>query len=226
MPASAPAIGRRPARAGLLRLYLLALEIQERATSSHYPYSKLEAELKQGIVLDGFQEVFLQLSEACQRLGLRHPGAQALCPSQAHPLDPGGPGDQLEFTRLKQHYPKTLLTPMKFLRRNLASINELLASAEELQNPACPPTSLPPLARPASLPLLTLLRQHLTPNSMVFRHALRLSLGLVVGYGILQAFSLDKGYWILLTVLFVCQPATAPPGAGWCSGCSVPSPAS
>jgi uncharacterized membrane protein (TIGR01666 family) len=42
---------------------------------------------------------------------------------------------------------------------------------------------------------------------MVFRHALRLSLGLVVGYGILQAFHLDKGYWILLTVLFVCQPS-------------------
>ena len=96
---------------------------------------------------------------------------------------------------------------MKFLRRNLASINQLLQSAEELQNPAAPPTSLPPLARPVALPLLALLRQHLTPNSMVFRHALRLSLGLVVGYGILQAFSLDKGYWILLTVLFVCQPS-------------------
>ncbi|RWT08445.1 FUSC family protein, partial [Aeromonas caviae] len=116
-------------------------------------------------------------------------------------------GDQLEFTHLKQHYPKTLLTPMKFLRRNLASINQLLQSAEELQNPAAPPTSLPPLARPVALPLLALLRQHLTPNSMVFRHALRLSLGLVVGYGILQAFHLDKGFWILLTVLFVCQPS-------------------
>ena len=196
-----------PELAGLLRLYLLALEMHERATSSHYPYSQLEAELKQGLVIDGFQEVLLQLAEACQQLGYailvhspyRHPkrirwALEAL-------------GDQLEFTHLKQHYPKSLLTPMKFLRRNLASINQLLTSAEELQNPSATQGSLPPLARPPHIPLLTQLRQHLSLDSMVFRHALRLSLGLVVGYGILQAFHLDKGYWILLTVLFVCQPS-------------------
>ncbi|MCS3460046.1 YccS family putative transporter [Aeromonas sp. BIGb0445] len=196
-----------PELTGLLRLYLLALEMHERATSSHYPYSQLEAELKQGLVIDGFQEVLLQLAEACQQLGYailvhspyRHPkrirwALEAL-------------GDQLEFTHLKQHYPKSLLTPMKFLRRNLASINQLLTSAEELQNPSATQGSLPPLARPPHIPLLTQLRQHLSLDSMVFRHALRLSLGLVVGYGILQAFHLDKGYWILLTVLFVCQPS-------------------
>ncbi|MFM4995712.1 YccS family putative transporter [Aeromonas sanarellii] len=199
--------GVAPELAGLLRLYLLALEIQERATSSHYPYSKLEAELKQGIVLDGFQEVLSQLADACQQLGYAILVHKPYTHHKRIHWTLEALGDQLEFTHLKQHYPKTLLTPMKFLRRNLASINQLLQSAEELQNPAAPPTSLPPLARPVALPLLTLLRQHLTPNSMVFRHALRLSLGLVVGYGILQAFSLDKGYWILLTVLFVCQPS-------------------
>ncbi|MGY6036519.1 YccS family putative transporter [Aeromonas sp. AE23HZ002T15] len=203
--------GRRhqvaPELASLLRLYLLALEIQERATSSHYPYSKLEAELKQGIVLDGFQEVFLQLSEACQQLGYAILVHKPYVHHKRIHWTLEALGDQLEFTHLKQHYPKTLLTPMKFLRRNLASINQLLTSAEDLQNPALPPADLPALANPAPLPLLALFKQHLTPNSMVFRHALRLSLGLVVGYGILQAFQLDKGYWILLTVLFVCQPS-------------------
>ncbi|MGY3856923.1 YccS family putative transporter [Aeromonas intestinalis] len=196
-----------PELASLLRLYLLALEIQERATSSHYPYSRLEAELKQGIVLDGFQEVFLQLSEACQQLGYAILVHKPYVHHKRIHWTLEALGDQLEFTHLKQHYPKTLLTPMKFLRRNLASINQLLTNAEDLQNPALPPADLPVLANPAPLPLLAMLRQHLTPNSMVFRHALRLSLGLVVGYGILQAFQLDKGYWILLTVLFVCQPS-------------------
>ncbi|MFM4704254.1 YccS family putative transporter [Aeromonas bivalvium] len=196
-----------PELAGLLRLYLLALEIHERATSSHYPYSRLEADLKQGRVIAGFQEVLQQLAQACRQLGYAilvhepyHHPKRILWALEA--LE-----DQLEFTHLKQHYPQSLLTPMKFLRRNLASINGLLASAEELQNPAAVPMQLPPLARPAPRPLLALLRQHLSLDSMVFRHALRLSLGLVVGYGILQAFELDKGYWILLTVLFVCQPS-------------------
>ncbi|EKP0299105.1 TIGR01666 family membrane protein [Aeromonas veronii] len=196
-----------PELASLLRLYLLALEIHERATSSHYPYSRLEAELKQGIVLEGFQEVFLQLSEACQRLGYAILVHKPYAHNKRIHWTLEALGDQLEFTNLKQHYPKTLLTPMKFLRRNLASINQLLGSAEVLQNPEQPEQELPALARPPRLPLLTQLKQHLTLHSMVFRHALRLSLGLVIGYGILQAFDLEKGYWILLTVLFVCQPS-------------------
>ncbi|MGN5118366.1 YccS family putative transporter [Aeromonas sp. 55A] len=196
-----------PELASLLRLYLLALEIHERATSSHYPYSRLEAELKQGIVLEGFQEVFLQLSEACQRLGYAILVHKPYAHNKRIHWTLEALGDQLEFTNLKQHYPKTLLTPMKFLRRNLASINQLLGSAEVLQNPEQPEQELPALARPPRLPLLAQLKQHLTLHSMVFRHALRLSLGLVIGYGILQAFDLEKGYWILLTVLFVCQPS-------------------
>ncbi|MGL5660785.1 MAG: YccS family putative transporter, partial [Aeromonas sp.] len=196
-----------PELASMLRLYLLALEIHERAASSHYPYSRLEAELKQGIVLEGFQEVFLQLSEACQCLGYSvlihkpyshnkriHWTLQALT-------------DQLEFTHLKEHYPTSLFTPLTFLSRNLVSINQLLGSAEALQNPAPEPHDLPALARPPRLSQLSQLKQHLTLHSMVFRHALRLSLGLVIGYAILQAFDLVKGYWILLTVLFVCQPS-------------------
>ena len=188
-----------PELASLLRLYLLALEIHERATSSHYPYSRLEAELKQGIVLEGFQEVFLQLSEACQRLGYAILVHKPYAHNKRIHWTLEALGDQLEFTNLKQHYPKTLLTPMKFLRRNLASINQLLGSAEVLQNPEQPEQELPALARPPRLPLLAQLKQHLTLHSMVFRHALRLSLGLVIGYGILQAFDLEKGYWILQT---------------------------
>ena len=116
---------------------------------------------------------------------------------------------------------------MKFLRPQPGQHQPAAAKRRGLQNPAAPPTSLPPLARPVALPLLSVVRRHLTPNSMVFRHALRLSLGLVVGYGILQAFSLDKGG------TGSCSPcsssasqATAPPAVAWCSGCSAPSPAS
>lgn len=136
--------GVAPELAGLLRLYLLALEIQERATSSHYPYSKLEAELKQGIVLDGFQEVLSQLADACQQLGYAILVHKPYTHHKRIHWTLEALGDQLEFTHLKQHYPKTLLTPMKFLRRNLASINQLLQSAEELQNPAAPPPACLP----------------------------------------------------------------------------------
>jgi uncharacterized membrane protein (TIGR01666 family) len=33
-----------------------------------------------------------------------------------------------------------------------------------------------------------------------------MSISLTIGYGIIQLFDIERGYWILLTTLFVCQP--------------------
>ena len=49
-------------------------------------------------------------------------------------------------------------------------------------------------------------KQHLTPESVLFRHAVRLSIVLFIGYIFIQVTNIAYGYWILLTALFVCQP--------------------
>lgn len=48
--------------------------------------------------------------------------------------------------------------------------------------------------------------RHLTPKSPLFRHAVRISVVLCVGYTFIILTGLERGYWILLTCLFVCQP--------------------
>jgi uncharacterized membrane protein YccC len=50
------------------------------------------------------------------------------------------------------------------------------------------------------------LRRNMSPESALFRHAVRMSLVLCTGYAFIQFTGLDHGYWILLTSLFVCQP--------------------
>ncbi|MGC6744122.1 FUSC family protein [Escherichia coli] len=50
------------------------------------------------------------------------------------------------------------------------------------------------------------LSRHFTPESALFRHAIRMSLVLCFGYAIIQITGMHHGYWILLTSLFVCQP--------------------
>ena len=45
----------------------------------------------------------------------------------------------------------------------------------------------------------------LTPATPLFRHAVRLSIALAVGYGLLYWLHARQGYWILLTTVFVCQ---------------------
>ena len=50
------------------------------------------------------------------------------------------------------------------------------------------------------------IKQHLTPESVLFRHAVRLSIVLLIAYLFVQLTNIQYGYWILLTALFVCQP--------------------
>ena len=50
------------------------------------------------------------------------------------------------------------------------------------------------------------IKQHLTPESVLFRHAVRLSIVLLISYIFVQLTNIEYGYWILLTALFVSQP--------------------
>jgi uncharacterized membrane protein (TIGR01666 family) len=53
--------------------------------------------------------------------------------------------------------------------------------------------------------LLLKLKQHLSPQSALFRHAIRLAIVFAVGYAVSLMPFAKNGYWILLTSLFVCQ---------------------
>ncbi|MGL4826068.1 MAG: YccS family putative transporter [Vibrionaceae bacterium] len=46
-----------------------------------------------------------------------------------------------------------------------------------------------------------------TSKSLLFRHAVRLSSALTFSYILIQISGIPNGYWILLTVLLVCQPS-------------------
>ncbi|MFU0511193.1 FUSC family protein, partial [Acinetobacter baumannii] len=53
--------------------------------------------------------------------------------------------------------------------------------------------------------LVLKIRQQLTPQSALFRHAVRIAVVFAAGYAISLLPFAQHGYWILLTSLFVCQ---------------------
>ena len=59
--------------------------------------------------------------------------------------------------------------------------------------------------RMARDPLATL-REHLSKDSPVFRHCVRLALVMVVGYGVGRFLSVQNVYWIMLTVVVIMRP--------------------
>ncbi len=106
--------------------------------------------------------------------------------------------------------PADLLKTLGFLLNNLRAIDAQLATIESEQARALPHNNDEnELAddSPHGLSDIWLrLSRHFTPESALFRHAVRMSLVLCFGYAIIQITGMHHGYWILLTSLFVCQP--------------------
>jgi Predicted membrane protein len=113
--------------------------------------------------------------------------------------------------RLQQNDPQDPHNRALFwLLRNLRAIDAQLASIESEQALAEPTSSADNHLSREGLSgwadIRLRLSRHLSPGSALFRHAVRMSLVLCVGYAFIQITGLHRGYWILLTSLFVCQP--------------------
>ncbi len=192
----------------LLALYLLVQDMHERATSSHYSYQQLNQDLKQVDVLTGYQTLLVELGEACYRLGYAILTHNAYQHSKRIAWELSALQDQLDYSHLKRHYPRSLLSPMKFLGRNMAHLHQSLLRAETLTRRQPLPEAVSiELASPPRISFWPKLKALLHPNSLLFRHGVRLSLCFTLGYALIASLELERGYWILLTILFVCQPS-------------------
>ncbi|MBA4289277.1 MAG: TIGR01666 family membrane protein [Pseudomonas sp.] len=191
-----------------LKLYFLAQDIHERASSSHYPYNELAEAFFHSDVLFRCQRLLRLHGEGCQRLAqaieLRQPFEYRLLCRQA--LD--DLHDSLEHLRVQSNPAwRHLLRSLGALAGNLRSLDTLLGNASNPDALAEEQDSSLLDREPHSLrEVWERVRLQLTPTSLLFRHALRLSLALAAGYGVLHWIHPTQGYWILLTTLFVCQP--------------------
>lgn len=191
-----------------LKLYFLAQDVHERASSSHYPYNELAEAFFHSDVLFRCQRLLRLHGEACQRLAraieLRQPFEyRELCSQALDDLHAS-----LQYLR-GQGNPawRQLLRSLGALAGNLASLDQLLGSASNPDALAEQLDSSLLDREPHSLAeVWERLRQQLTPTSLLFRHALRLAIALAAGYGVLHWIHPTQGYWILLTTVFVCQP--------------------
>ncbi|MFC6296924.1 TIGR01666 family membrane protein [Pseudomonas sp. CCM 7893] len=191
-----------------LKLYFLAQDIHERASSSHYPYNALAEAFFHSDVLFRCQRLLRQQGKACQTLAesiqMRQPFvyddsfAEALSDLNA----------SLEHLRIQSNPAwRGLLRSLRALAANLSTLDRLLGDASNPDSLADATDSSLLDRAPRNLKeMWTRLRTQLTPTSLLFRHALRLPLALSIGYGMVHLIHPSQGYWIILTTLFVCQP--------------------
>ncbi|MDT1010589.1 YccS family putative transporter [Plesiomonas shigelloides] len=198
--------GQRSTRR-LLRYYFVAQDIHERASSAHNQYHALAKRFRHSDVLFRFQRLLLLQAKACRQL------AKSIISGDDYNHD-------FRFDRafnllnasLERHQPqqaedKRLLASLNFVLRNLQAIDWQLSHIESEQIIGLPQdNTLADDGLHGIRDIWTRIRNQLTPGSALFRHAVRMSLVLCAGYACIMAFNMERGYWILLTSLFVCQP--------------------
>ena len=191
-----------------LKLYFLAQDIHERASSSHYPYNALADAFFHSDVLFRCQRLLRQQGKACRALAesiqMRQPFVYDASFAQAlSDLDAS-----LEHLRIQSNPAwRGLLRSLRALAANLGTLDRLLSDASNPDSLADATDSSLLDRSPRNLKdVWTRLRTQLTPTSLLFRHALRLPLALTIGYAMVHLIHPSQGYWIILTTLFVCQP--------------------
>ncbi|HCT3775860.1 TPA: TIGR01666 family membrane protein [Klebsiella pneumoniae] len=192
-----------------LQYYFVAQDIHERASSSHIQYQTLRDQFRYSDVMFRFQRMLSMQAQACQKL------SRAILLREPYQHD-------AHFERAFMHLDAALervraggasdeqLNALGYLLNNLRAIDAQLATIESVQTTAPAGSNTETLLADDRLGGLSdiwlRLHRNMSPESALFRHAVRMSLVLCAGYAFIQFTGLQHGYWILLTSLFVCQP--------------------
>ncbi|WP_342321241.1 YccS family putative transporter [Kosakonia sp. BYX6] len=201
--------GQRSTRQAL-HYYFAAQDIHERASSSHIQYQMLREHFRYSDVMFRFQRLLYMQSQACAQLSrailLRVPYQHdARFERVFVHLDAALDRIRVSGTTKTEH-----LKALGFLLDNLRAIDAQLATIESRQpQPQLPSETENQLADDSLSGFNDIwlrLRNNFAPESALFRHAVRMSVVLCIGYTFIQITGLQHGYWILLTSLFVCQP--------------------
>ncbi|MFC1235362.1 YccS family putative transporter [Vibrio sp. F74] len=191
-----------------LKIYFLAQDIHERISSSHYRYQDLATSFIHSDIMFRFKYLIDIQSNSCAEI--------ASCINSGTNYEHSADSNRalediqrsikyLELQQERQLDP--LLEQLNYLFRNLSTIEKLLSN---VSNPDAINREnndiLDDTDAHTFKEMWLRVKSNLNPSSLLFRHAIRLSIALTLGYGIIQFFEIERGYWILLTTLFVCQP--------------------
>ncbi|MGQ9373024.1 YccS family putative transporter [Acinetobacter tandoii] len=202
--------GQRDTRRSL-QYYFVAQDIHERADSAHIDYQILTKVFEHSDILFRFQRILTIQGKACKDLSESILLRKNYKHNKRFKHSFQNLKVSLEKLRDDNHYDPIWVNALFSLYQNLKSIDAQLRNLETEQNIVFDKSKqLENQLKDDDLKgwddIVIRIKQHLTPESVLFRHAIRLSIVLLVGYIFVQVTQIQYGYWIILTALFVCQP--------------------
>ncbi|MBW8189603.1 FUSC family protein [Neiella marina] len=187
-------------QSGYLEQFFKAQLLLERLSSSHLLYQELRVELADTSLPARIQRVMVGLSKRMLRQP-RYRQQLSYSMNDAVENELTALSDSIERLAARQVFSQQCASQLNYLLTNLRKVCELT----ERQTPFPNPDFL--FSEQHKLNWKDYGRLCLSRKTPLFRHATRVSLCMLVGYGIVQLLPADsQNYWLLLTVLFITKP--------------------
>ncbi|PVX49991.1 putative membrane protein (TIGR01666 family) [Balneicella halophila] len=175
--------------------WLLLQQMHERVASSHERYDLLSQDTKNPQLIEGFGQLLKEISKAIQQVGTslltdipyKHPISLSWTITALH--------EMMQRSESDPQYPS-----LSLLLKNLTELEQTLRTIDDQRVI----TSMPDIEY-QSQPIVTRLKKLMRHTHPRFRYAVRLSICFAIGYALMYFLKIEKGDWILLTSLFVCQ---------------------
>lgn len=194
-----------------LNLYFLAQDIHEQASANYLHYEHIQHNFSRTDLIFRFQKNIRLQARACEAL------AQCILRNEIYQPDAAAQQalDHLHKSLNDWIYAnphnievknlQLILNNLQSVHERLQHLNELQSRQEQRYQQHIDNLNLYDDDIHGAHDLWLKLKQHLTPQSALFRHAVRIAFVFAVGYSISLLPFAKNGYWILLTSLFVCQ---------------------
>nr|WP_180175908.1 YccS family putative transporter [Acinetobacter sp. YH12025] len=194
-----------------LNLYFLAQDIHEQASANYLHYEQIHQNFSRTDLIFRFQKNIRLQAQACQQLAYcilhRQPyqpdpiTAQALAHLHASLQEWMANNPQnIEVKNLQ-----LILSNLDSVQERFSHVQDLDHSQQQAYHQHIDNLNLLDDDIHGLHDLWLKLKQHLSPESALFRHAVRIAFVFAMGYAISLLPFAKNGYWILLTSLFVCQ---------------------
>ena len=199
-------------RSGMFfRLYALAQDAHERVHTFYLPNESLATELFHSDLLFRSQHLLLQLGAAFADLAQAIRLGQRFIYSADNQQACSHLRAAIDFVA-RRHMPAqqglhSQLNAFENLYTNLHAIDQGLRESGDSKLSFAPSIQTNWQRQTYSLrEMLQNVLDQLSSNSILFRFGLRLAVALAIGYLTIHLIHVANGYWVLMTIAFVCRP--------------------
>ncbi|WP_281613867.1 FUSC family membrane protein [Flammeovirga sp. SubArs3] len=207
--------GATPLGRSLILLLRASTDIFEKASATHYSYQELSKQFKDTPLLPKMSSIFNDMGNNLAYLGKHITKRKPTGEIPRHLDDFKEVQDIFESLRDDQYrvIPIDVFAEVKNIIRNFNRIDRTIsetATYTDLKN-----DNNKGFANGLILPNFITstdqgtLKDHLTINSSHFRHAIRISIAMLLGYVVANFLDLDRGYWVWLSISVILKPSFA-----------------